>query len=90
MFKGVLYTIWTFRRGPITLTGWKAETSLSIRTFAPLEISTTTKQAGIIVLDAYCQERKKYVLDLVSKVKFLGYDLNAYLYLSTKFLLYGH
>ncbi|KAF3947031.1 hypothetical protein CMV_026780 [Castanea mollissima] len=36
------------------------------------------------------QERNKYVLDLVSKMKSFGYDLDAYLYRSTKFLLYGH
>ena len=46
------------------------------KNFAPLEISTT-KQAGIIVLDTYSQERNKYVLDLVSKVKSFGYDLDA-------------
>ena len=36
------------------------------------------------------QERNKNVLDLVSKMKSFGYDLDAYLYRSTKFLLYGH
>ena len=59
------------------------------KNFAPLEISTT-KQAGIIVLDTYSQERNKYVLDLISKVKSFGYDLDAYLYQSSKFPLYGH
>ncbi|XP_059454180.1 pentatricopeptide repeat-containing protein At1g79540 [Corylus avellana] len=36
------------------------------------------------------QDKKEHVLDLVSKMKSFGYDLNRHLYRNTKALLHGH